>query len=214
MDRQDPDLHDAEKLQKDSPLANYRFAVDPEKSCGVCAHYEPDDDAKPWQGGGCEIVAGAIRAVDVCDQFAPSQRREARRQKKEDSAGTDHQFPTPVDAWQTTEDEDETEDEGVFMSEDEQEAWPASAWRHAEAAVDALHSAGWRPVSKQALRWQHPKLKDHTIEIARGSWTHSVGGVVQHAGGHHQLAQHVRDASKVYGKVEAARNFNQRYYRD
>lgn len=51
------------KLTKEDPSVNYRYAKDPAVSCGACVHYR--------EPGACEIVAGAIRPVDVCDRFEP-----------------------------------------------------------------------------------------------------------------------------------------------
>jgi hypothetical protein len=235
--RQDPDAYDVSgKLPKDGE-PNYRYAADPAKACRFCRHFMPAALKKPWAGGACEIVAGAIRAVDTCDFWEPAGRRTreaawdhydmrcgqcgaalgddgdgyavlAKRAEAHERVCAarevgDAKFPEPVDAWQTTEGEDEDE-----------AAWPEAAWRHAEAAVDALHGAGWRPVTKQALRWQHPKLKGHEIEVAKNSWTHSIGGVVQHAGGHHQLAAHAKATTGLYRQVEAARDFEAKYDHD
>lgn len=42
---------------------NYRYAADPAKACEHCEHF-----IAPYS---CEIVAGLIRDVDVCDKFEP-----------------------------------------------------------------------------------------------------------------------------------------------
>lgn len=51
-------MHPSMGLQP-KDVVNYRYADDPKKACGVCAHYSPD--------GACEKVIGMIRAVDTCD---------------------------------------------------------------------------------------------------------------------------------------------------
>jgi len=42
---------------------NYRYAANEAQSCGTCTHFIAP--------GSCEIVAGLIRTVDVCDLFDP-----------------------------------------------------------------------------------------------------------------------------------------------
>ncbi len=50
---------DAERLQPDSAEVNLRYARDPARSCGTCRHFRAP--------GSCELVAGLVRPVDVCD---------------------------------------------------------------------------------------------------------------------------------------------------
>lgn len=45
---------------------NYREAEQELTSCGVCAHFLPEDT-----GGFCGLVAGSISPQMVCDLFAP-----------------------------------------------------------------------------------------------------------------------------------------------
>jgi len=52
-----------EQWDKDDRQVNYRYSGNTTKSCGTCKHF-----IAPGQ---CEIVAGLIRPVDVCDQFEP-----------------------------------------------------------------------------------------------------------------------------------------------
>ncbi len=54
-----PDVIRGERMAQTDPLINYRYATDPAQSCEACVHYEPP--------GGCELVTGMIRPVDVCD---------------------------------------------------------------------------------------------------------------------------------------------------
>ena len=51
-------------LAKDDPAVNYRYASDPEKSCGECAHFR--------EPAACELVAGMILKTDTCDLFEPA----------------------------------------------------------------------------------------------------------------------------------------------
>lgn len=46
----------------DKEEVNYRYAADPQRACGACAHFDPE--------GSCRLVAGLIRSVDTCDRFA------------------------------------------------------------------------------------------------------------------------------------------------
>jgi hypothetical protein len=52
---------DTMKAAKDDPAVNYKYALDPEKSCGVCVHFRAP--------GTCELVMGVVRAVDSCNLF-------------------------------------------------------------------------------------------------------------------------------------------------
>lgn len=48
-----------QRLAQTDPLVNYRYATDPLRSCATCVSYEAP--------GGCALVTGMIRPVDVCD---------------------------------------------------------------------------------------------------------------------------------------------------
>lgn len=52
---------DTMKAAKDDPAVNYKYALDPEKSCGMCVHFRAP--------GTCELVMGVVRAVDSCNLF-------------------------------------------------------------------------------------------------------------------------------------------------
>jgi hypothetical protein len=199
----DDDLTD--KISKEE--ANYRYSSDPKIVCGVCANYLPGEDGELYSVGGCSVVAGATRYVDVCDYFAPSGSKrpapplagslpggleEARRSFAESYGETigDSKFPEPRDPWTTGETEG---------GHDHQ---------HAAAAVEALMTAGWRPTGKSALVWNHPRLKGHEIEIEARRFFHKVAGLVSHVGEHSKLADHVKTASRIYKIAEANRSFN------
>lgn len=67
-EQDDPEAGGADDLatepeQDTKETVNYRYSGDPAHSCGACRHYQ--------EPGSCEIVAGLIRPVDVCDKFAP-----------------------------------------------------------------------------------------------------------------------------------------------
>lgn len=59
----DDQLLQGQQWDKDDKQVNYRYSGNPSKSCGVCKHFIAP--------GECEIVAGLIRPVDLCDQFKP-----------------------------------------------------------------------------------------------------------------------------------------------
>lgn len=59
----DDTLQPGQQWDKDDTQVNYRYSGNPVKSCGVCTYFIAP--------GECEIVAGLIRPVDVCDQFEP-----------------------------------------------------------------------------------------------------------------------------------------------
>lgn len=42
---------------------NYRYSGEEDEMCGACTHFRPP--------GSCEMIAGLIRPVDVCNKFAP-----------------------------------------------------------------------------------------------------------------------------------------------
>jgi hypothetical protein len=58
-DNEPTDTPDTDLMTKEE--TNYRYSGDKAQSCGSCAHYV--------YPGACHIVAGLIRAVDVCDEF-------------------------------------------------------------------------------------------------------------------------------------------------
>jgi len=55
------ELPDGGQYEKED--VNYRYATDEAHSCGNCQHF--------LAPGSCEIVAGLIRTIDVCDAFEP-----------------------------------------------------------------------------------------------------------------------------------------------
>lgn len=55
---------DTMKAPKDDPEVNYRYAADPQRSCGMCVNFSPP--------GKCAIVMGVIRSVDTCNLFEPA----------------------------------------------------------------------------------------------------------------------------------------------
>lgn len=204
----DDDLIDG-KISKEE--SNYRYSSDVKIVCGVCKNYLPGEPGELYSGGGCSVVAGATRYVDVCDYFAPSGSKrpapplagslpggleEARRSFAESYGETigDSKFPEPRDPWTTSEGE-------------------GHAHQHAADAVEALVTAGWKPTGKSALVWSHPRLKGHEIEIEARRWFHKVAGLVSHVGEHSKLADHVRSASRIYKIGEASRQFNESYDR-
>ena len=70
----DQDDHDVQKTGADhkvsKELTNYRYASDPERSCGKCVHYrEPNQ---------CNLVMGLIRPEDTCDKFEPEPKENRR----------------------------------------------------------------------------------------------------------------------------------------
>lgn len=211
----DDDL--TEKISKEE--SNYRYSSDPKIVCGVCANYLPGEDGELYSGGGCSVVAGAVRYVDVCDEFSPRSGKasspppagslpggleEARKAFAEsyDETTGDSKFPVPVDPWTTSE-----TDEGCKHPN-------RAIHQQAMAAVEALNEHGWKPLGKSALKWIHEKLPTHEIEISQRNFLHKIEGIVQHVGGPHQLADHVRTASRLYKIGEANRSFNESYLRD
>lgn len=52
---------DTMKAAKDDPAVNYKYALDPEKSCGMCVHFRAP--------GTCQLVMGVVRSVDSCNLF-------------------------------------------------------------------------------------------------------------------------------------------------
>jgi len=61
VDEEDGSEDDEGKASKEA--VNYRYASDPRRSCGRCAHFRGP--------AGCELVAGMILKVDTCDLFEP-----------------------------------------------------------------------------------------------------------------------------------------------
>jgi hypothetical protein len=59
----DDTLQPGQQWDKDDRQVNYRYSGNPAKACGSCKYFIAP--------GECEIVAGLIRPVDVCDQFEP-----------------------------------------------------------------------------------------------------------------------------------------------
>jgi len=59
----DDTLQPGQQWDKDDRHVNYRYSGNPAKACGSCKYFIAP--------GECEIVAGLIRPVDVCDQFEP-----------------------------------------------------------------------------------------------------------------------------------------------
>lgn len=67
-EQEDPENAGADDLEPEPEQftkeeTNYRYSGVPDRSCGVCRYYEDP--------GGCQLVAGLIRPVDVCDLFEP-----------------------------------------------------------------------------------------------------------------------------------------------
>jgi hypothetical protein len=56
------------KLDKSDASVNYKYALDPERSCGKCVHLQRGDDGTL----GCELVKGVVRLVDSCNLFEPA----------------------------------------------------------------------------------------------------------------------------------------------
>lgn len=58
-DIEDPPAAGEPRCEKED--VNYRYAPDPEQSCGTCRYFKPE--------GACAVVVGLIRPVDTCDQW-------------------------------------------------------------------------------------------------------------------------------------------------
>lgn len=53
------------KLDKSASEVNYKYALDPARSCGRCVHLQRGEDGTL----GCELVQGVVRLVDSCNLF-------------------------------------------------------------------------------------------------------------------------------------------------
>ena len=76
-----PDLtaENQDKADPASPAINLRYSVafDQGRACLFCKHFQPSDPTNPADGGGCALVWGMVRSVDVCNKFSPKAPAEA-----------------------------------------------------------------------------------------------------------------------------------------